>query len=178
MFCGSNETVYGIWNTVAGGNSTAASVGTTAGTYYTGETPMNACDDNFGTVYTNFGACTSTTYLTTCGTKTGFYRTPSRGASLVFGFQVCTGGGLNVRDPMTVTLEGSNQPSAALVLGSSWTLIYSGTSGLDNDPGRTACGPPQLFQNSVWYKSYRFLVTSKRGVDSSTWYKEVMLIAY
>lgn len=178
MFCRSNETVYGVWNTIAGGNSTASSAGSAAGNYYPTEVPMGACDDNFTSAYTNFGSCNSGSNLLTCGKNTGFYRTPSRGSSLVFGFQICTAGGLNSRDPMTVTLEGSNQPLSVLVLGSSWTLIYNGTSGLDNDPGRTACGPPQLFLNNVWYKSYRFLVTSKRGTQSSTWYTEVILIGY
>jgi hypothetical protein len=126
-----------------------------------------------------FGACTSSSSLVTCGLNTGFYRTPDRESSLVIGLQVCTRPGLTTRDPLTITLEGTNQPVSALTISSSWTLIYSGASGLASDPGRQACGTPLLFpSNSVWYSSYRFLVTSKRGADSSTWYSEVQLIGY
>lgn len=99
--------------------------------------------------------------------------------SITLGFQICTPGSIPNRDPMTITFEGSNQPNSLLNLGSSWTLIYSGPSGLATDPGRLACGTPQLFpSNTVWYSSYRFLVTSKRGSDSSTWYSEIQLIGY
>ncbi len=115
----------------------------------------------------------------TCGLNTGFYRTPERGASLLVGLQVCTCVSLPNRDPIIITLEGSNQPVSALNLGSSSTLIYSGPSGLATDPGRSACGIPQVFfSNSVWYTSYRFLVTSKRGADSCASYSEVQFFGY
>jgi hypothetical protein len=45
---------------------------------------------------------------------------------------------LPARDPMTITIEGSNQPSSVLLFGSNWTLIYSGTSGFDSDPNDIA----------------------------------------
>jgi hypothetical protein len=178
-FACSNETVYGLWNTFAGGNGTIALSGSSAGDYYPGEDPPNVCDNNFGTKYTNFGACNSGSNSVSCGSNTGFYRTPQRGASLLIGLQVCTGPNLPNRDPITITFEGSNQPNASLLLGSSWTLIYNGSSGLDADPGRLTCGTTQFFRNnSIWYSSYRLLVTSKRGVDTSTWYSEVQFIGY
>ncbi len=40
------------------------------------------------------------------------------------------------RDPMTVTVEESNQPTSALILGSNCTLIYNGSTSHDSDPGR------------------------------------------
>lgn len=128
--------------------------------------------------YTSFGSCTAVSMAMSCGLNTGFYRTLPRGASLIIGFQICTPGSTPARDPITITLEGSNQPASVLPLGSSWSLIYSGSSGLAIDPGRLSCGIPQLFSNSIWYLSYRFLVTSKRGSDSSTWYSDVLFIGY
>jgi hypothetical protein len=177
--CISNETVYAVWNTSAGGNSSPSLNVSGISNYWSAETPLDACDNNIATFYTNFGACASGSSSIACGLNTGFYRTPPRGASLIIGMQVCTRSNLPARDPITITFEGSNQPTSALNLGSSWTLIYSGQSGLATDPGRSACGIPQLFpSNSIWYTSYRFLVTSKRGSDSSASYAEVQLIGY
>ena len=106
--CVSNDTVYAVWNTIAGGNSTSSVSGSNTGNYYPAEPPLNACDNSINTEYTNFGACTSSSSLVTCGVNTGFYRTPQRGSSLVIGLQVCTGPSLTARDPLTITLEGSN----------------------------------------------------------------------
>ncbi len=165
-----------MWNTTSRGDSTLSIPGSGVGNYYTGQIPLYACDNKLSDEYTSFGACGAGANTTTCGLNTGFYRTPPRGASLIIGLQVCTAGSLNARDPITITFEGSNQPTLALTLGSSWTLIYSGPSGLATDPGRTACGIPVLFpSNTVWY---RFLVTSKRSSESSTWYSEIQLFGY
>jgi hypothetical protein len=165
-----------LWNTTAGGDGTVATSGSGVGNYYPTEIPLYVCDDIYTDEYTNFGTCTSSGNSVTCGLNTGFYRTPQRGASLLIGIIVCTRTNLPTRDPIIITLEGSNQPVSSLNLGSSWTLIYNGPSGLAIDPGRSACGVSQIFSNSVWYTSYRFLVVSKRGVDSSTSYGEVIFI--
>jgi hypothetical protein len=179
LACTASENIYGIWNTTAGGDSSLAGSGSAVGDYFPSEIPLYACDNNINNQYTSFGSCTSSGSSTTCGLNTGFYRTPLRGPSLIIGLQICTSGSATTRDPITITFEGSNQPAAALNSGSSWTLIYNGSSGLATDPGRRACGSPLLFpSNSVWYTSYRFLVASKRGVDSSTWYSEVQFFGY
>lgn len=146
------------------------------GNYYPSEIASYTCDGNLTTRYTNFGPCNSSTLLSFCGLNSGFYRTPQRGASLITGLRICTSPIRPIRDPLTVTLKGSNQPASALNLGSSWTLLYSGVSGLATDPGRSACGIIQNFSNTVWYSSYRFVVTSKRGADSCASYAEVQLI--
>ncbi|CAF2888153.1 unnamed protein product [Rotaria sp. Silwood2] len=172
-----SETVYGVWNTTAGGDSIPSSSGTSIGNYYPTEIPSYACDNNINSKYTNFGTCTSASSAMTCGVNTGFYVTPQQGPLLVIGLKICTSSNLSARDPMTITFEGSNQPASALHIGSSWTLLYNGSSGLSTDPGRLTCGVSQLFNNnSIWYASYRFLVTSKRGADASTWYSEVIFI--
>ena len=179
LLCGSGETVYPIWNTVAGGSSTASTSGTGVGTYYPTEIASYVCDNITSSTYTSTGSCAfGGGGGSTCGVNTGFYRTPQRGPSLITGFLMSTGFTDNVRDPMTVTLEGSNQPASALTLGSSWTLIYSGISGLVTDPGRNAWGTPVSFSNNVWYASYRFLVTSKRSGQEAISYGEVLLLGY
>jgi hypothetical protein len=52
-----NETVCGVWKTVAGGNSTLATQGSgsTVGNYYTGEIPSNVFDQQNGTKHTLMG---------------------------------------------------------------------------------------------------------------------------
>jgi hypothetical protein len=97
-----------VWNTTAGGNSTPSTVGLGIGNYYTGQTPICACDNNINTVYTDFGPCTNIGNTMTCGLNTGFYWTPQRGPSLIIGLQICTAAGLPARDPITITFEGSS----------------------------------------------------------------------
>lgn len=171
-----NETVYPVWNTTAGSDSTVSKNGSGIGNFFPGELAPYACDSNTTSKYTSFGSCPSNSMLITCGSNTGFYRTSGKGPSLITGVQVCTENNNPPRDPILITLEGSNQPDPVLHLGSSWTLIYNGSSGLAIDPGRRTCGTIQTFpNNSVSYTSYRFLVVSKRGNMSCTSYSEVKL---
>jgi hypothetical protein len=178
LITGTSETTYPVWNTVAGGSSSVATAGSSSGNYYPGASAQYALDQNSGTVYTNFGACNSGFAAATCGVGTGLYLTPIRGSTVVVSLQFCTSIQLPPRDPITVTLEGSNQASAQLTLGSSWTLIYSGSSGLTTDPGRAVYATPQNFSNSVSYLSYRLLVTSKRGVETAAEYAEIVLLGH
>jgi hypothetical protein len=176
-----NETIYGIWNTTAGHNSYPSSVGLSMSNYPAGQGPQQAFDGNTSTKYVNFGVCNSTVgaNMTVCGDNTGLYFSPRRGISLLLGFRFCTPDSYPGRDPMLVTFEGSNQTSTTLTLGSSWTLIYNGTSGLANDPGRFTCGITQwLSNNSIWYTSYRMLVVSKRSTGNFVQYSELELFSY
>ncbi len=177
---GIDEVVNGIYNRTVGSNSMPASPGDgdSIGNYPPNESPGNACDNNVTTKYLNFGACLSTDYQDICGLNTGFYLTLQRGASLVNGLQICTANDSPDRDPLTVTLEGSNSNGTDLTLGASWNLIYSGSSGLDTDPGRYMCGAIQVFCNSIQYTSYRFLVQTKRSWDNSVQYSEFRLLGY
>jgi hypothetical protein len=174
------ETVYGIWNTTSGGDSTPSTVGTGVGNYYTGEIPNNAFDNQTNTKYTSFGTCTlGGASSLVCGQATGLYLTPQRGPSLLLNLQFCTGNDLPPRDPLTITVEGSNQSSLLLTLGSSWTPIYNDSTGLQSILSRETCGTIQsVANNSIWYSSYRILVTSKRGVEIATQYSEVKLMGY
>ena len=175
-----NETVYGVWNTSAGGNSIDVSIGNYnayEGKHTSGEGPSNVFDQNANSKFLVSGDCMCGNNTALCGVKTGIYLTLVRGATLLTGVQFCTGNDGAERDPMTITIEGSNDiSSSALTLGSSWTLIYSGTTGLITDPGRRANGTIQYFSNSSWYKSYRILVTTKRGINCIVQYSEIYLL--
>jgi len=167
-----------VFNTTVGSNSLASTIGSSAGESPLGQGPASACDDNISTKYVNFGPCAISVSAPQCGLNTGFYLELQRGASLVTGLQICTADDHLDRDPILVTLEGSNQSGTALTLGSSWNLIYSGISGLQTDPGRNHCGIVQLFNNTIQYQSYRFLALSNRGSEDSIQYSEVRLFGY
>ena len=137
-----------------------------------------AFDQQSATKYTNFGSCTPSQWGYTCGEKTGLYLTPIRGLSCLQSVRFCTANDIPERDPLTITIEGSNQTSSELTLGSSWTLIYNGSSGLDTDPGRQVYGQIQHISNYAWYRSYRILATKQRGYHSSIQYAEIELKGY
>jgi hypothetical protein len=79
------------------------------------------------------------------------------------------------RDPLTITIEGSNQSISALMLGSSWTLIYNTSTGLNPDPGRNNSG---IIQNMTNNTSYRILVISKRNISDAVHFGEIELLEY
>ncbi|CAF1429029.1 unnamed protein product [Adineta steineri] len=170
--------IYGVHDTRINQDSQASAPGNWAGTYHPSTPPTNACDGDTSTKYLHFGRCTEYENDITCGLDTGFYLELKRGTSLVTGLQICTADDFPERDPLTVSLEGSNQSGAALTLGSSWTLIYKGDSGLGIDTDRLTCGIMQLINNPIQYKSYRFLVSSKRDYRNSVQYSEVKLFGY
>jgi hypothetical protein len=115
----------------------------------------NAFDGNTSTKYLNFGNCG----FEDAGLRTGLYFTLKRNQSIVTGLRFYTANDCPNRDPLMVTLEGSNQTGELLHLGSSWNLIYSG---LATDPGRESRGIKQSFSNSTPYASYRLKsVTTK-----------------
>lgn len=173
---GANDSLYGLWDTIAGGNSKLATPGQSIGNYVAGEGPRNAFDKILSNKYLSFGHCndSSRSDALSCGTNTGFYLTLRRGPIVLDKLRFISGNDAPLRDPLTMTLEGSNQPNSTLLLGTSWTLIYNGSCGLNIDPGRNASGQIQSFSsNTVPYDSYRLLIMSKRGVAYCVQYAEV-----
>ena len=157
----------------------AATAGSSSGNYYTGEGPDCLFDGDATTRYTSFGSCTPSAPSPTCGTRTGLYLTLTGGPFVLFGFYFGTENYDPVRDPLTCTIEGSNASSGSLPTGSSWTLIYNGSTGIDPDPGRNVYGTLQrLSIVSPPFKSYRFLVTSVRGSTTCTSYTELVMLIY
>ncbi|CAF0971630.1 unnamed protein product [Adineta ricciae] len=176
-----NATVYGIWNTSASHDSYPSSPGTSTGNYFSTQGPTTLFDGFLSTKYINYGACNVTqgANLTQCGQNTGVYFSPQHGPSLLLAFRLATPNSYPERDPLVVTIEGSNHSFLELTLGSSWTLIYNGSSGLDIDPGRTSWGVTMFIQNNtIWYSSYRFLIVSKRSTGQFVQYSELDLLTY
>ncbi|CAF1399896.1 unnamed protein product [Rotaria magnacalcarata] len=179
----STETVYAVWNTTAGSDSNLASNGTGIGKYYPGEGPGNICDRNTSTKYASFGNCNSTASGSpTCSRNTGFYLTLQRGTSLLVAFRFATANSYPQRDPLMITIEGSNSNSIELTRGSSWTLLYNGSSGISTNQTRLTYGSTQwLPKNSTRYASYRFLVNLAMNDGASIptiQYSEVELLGY
>ncbi|CAF4866137.1 unnamed protein product, partial [Rotaria sp. Silwood1] len=113
------------------------------------------------------------------GVGTGFYVTPAiSNASITISLLFATANDSPNRDPITVTLEGSN--ANALDNGSSWALIYSGSTGISHtaDPGRMVYVTRQNFSNTIAYRSYRLLVTSQRAPEWGVQYSEAQIIGY
>jgi hypothetical protein len=165
--------VYGIWNAVAGGDSMPAMQESSGvGTYYTGETPQNALDQSLFTKYSTTGNSTGAgLYNGYAGLNTGFYLTLSQCAAALVQVRIGTGNDLTERDPLSITIEGSN--GGDLTTGSSWTLIYSGSTGLANVTDRETFGPYQSISSMGSFASLRFLVTSKRDYSDYVQYSEV-----
>jgi hypothetical protein len=185
------DPITGIWQTTIGGNSTTSTAGTAnAGQYPAGEPPAQAIDGRYtnpygtgptqGSKYLNFGTGGGGGISTiTKGVGTGYFVTPALGPSIVTGIQIATANDAAPRDPLTVSIEGSNATGAALELGSSWTLISDPVThvnlGIDTDPGRYILAPIVTFPNTTQYTSYRVLVQTQRGSANSTQYGELTL---
>lgn len=175
------ETVYGIWNTSVGQDSCPASPGSSMSTYVASDSPVQVFDGNENTKYAAYGTCSSAFYddAIACGEGTGLYISLLRGISLLVAFRISTATTYSERDPITITIEGSNELTRVLTLGSSWNLLYNGSSGLDIDPGGGEFGVTQeLLNNSIFYSSYRILVTSKRDYGNYVHYSELELLGY
>ena len=172
------DNLQAIWNTTAGGDSLPSTPGWTTGTYWPSEPANDLFDGNLSTPYTNHGMCNSSASSRTleCGENTGLYLTLKNTSIVLAAFLVGTNNWLSSRDPLTFTVEGSNLHGTALTLGTSWTLIYNGSSGLVPDPGLARLGTLVLLDNpSMSFGSYRFLTTSKRGIGTSMSYSELLL---
>ncbi|CAF1119891.1 unnamed protein product [Adineta steineri] len=168
----SNDTNVGIFNTSAGSSS-----GVNVGNWVSYESPSNAFDGDTNTKYLNVAIGDTST---TGGLQSGFYITPLIGRSVATGIQFATANDSPERDPLTVTLEGSNNASAQLPFGASWKLIYSGSTGINAsvDPGRMTYVAMQNFNNTVAYTSYRLLATSKRASSYGVQYSEVRIYGF
>ena len=94
---------------------------------------------------------------------------------LVTAFRLAAATSLYPRDPLTITIEGSNVTYTNLHLGSSWHLIYTGSSGLGNATTPGTWGALKQVTNTNRYCSFRVLATSKRGSDVAVQFFEIQL---
>lgn len=113
-----------MWNTTAGGDSEPATSGDNVGNFPPKEPPVDAFDNILTTKYTHYGSChRDATESLTCGVNTGIYVTLRRDPSVLVAIQLCTANDHPNRDPLTITVEGSNQIPSSLAFGPSWRLI-------------------------------------------------------
>ena len=170
------DPVTGFYQGSVGGNTVRSSAGTGAGQTPVGESAVQAIDHDPATKYLNYGNGPSSLSSATKGVGTGFYVTPAFGPSIVTGVQVATGVDRPNRDPLTVSVEGTNA-TANLDAGSAWTLIADNVNlGINADPGRQTYGPVVHFANTTPYRSYRVIIKSQRGVESGVQYAEMNLV--
>jgi alpha-L-fucosidase 2 len=109
------------------------------------------------------------------GVGSGFLVTPAA-KGMVTAFQIATANDMPERDPLAVTIEGSDGAQAGAEGGSGFVLLYAGLTGIDADPGRKHWGPSIVFANTKAYRTYRVLVTETRGDGTdATQYSEVRL---
>ena len=167
-----------IWNTFAGGMSSLAVNNLTGvGTYYAGQSPDNLFDNKFTTRYTSRGN-SSSGINAIAGLNTGFHVTITRcqPTLTLFRFATASNGSSTSRDPMAVTVEGTNCDS--LFNCTSWTLLYNGTTGLDAETNRSTYGNLQTIPSPQTFTGYRFLITEKRNISDFVTYSEVELYGY
>jgi hypothetical protein len=172
----------GIWNATAGGNSLIVTLGPSNGQYpNAAEGPSSAHDYDVSTKYNSYGSANVSQTSPNAGIGTGFYVTMAVGACVATGIQFATGNDAPERDPITMTLEGSNVANTSLLsIGSSWTLIYNGSTGISDTivPSRTTYVEVQNFTNTARFTSYRFIMTSQRSVSTNLQYSEAHLLGY
>jgi hypothetical protein len=170
------DPITGLYNTTAG-EATGAKDGRYSGSH---ENPPKAIDRNITTKYFNHGGRGGYgTPVVAPGVGTGFYVTPrASNASVAVALRFATANDRVARDPLGVTLEGTNATN--LDLGSSWRLIYNGSTGISVTPilSRLTYGIQQNFSNTVAYRSYRLLITAQRGTDDAVQYSEVEIIGF
>jgi alpha-L-fucosidase len=167
-----NDEVHGVKTTTKGNPTVYSQNGDYGGPSGTDEPPANATDGDPGTKYYNHVQDGSNAP----GVNSGLVITPKVGASVVTAVQFTTADDTPDRDPMTFTLEGSNDDHAASEGAANFSLIYEGTTRLDSDPDRGSVGEVVKFTNTIAYKTYRILITNTRSKSTNAvQYGEVQL---
>ena len=171
-----NDPTIAICNATAGGTSLNVNVGTGVCCYPVGQGSAASIDFE-NTTYMNYGTVgLFGTPSVSAGIGTGLHTTPQAGPTIIQSIQFQTGNETASRDPLTVTLEGSNHTGTSLYSGPSWTLLYAGVTGLlPLNNSRLTWGELQNFSNTIPFTSYRIIVTSKRDADVGTEYAEMHL---
>ncbi|UJR32705.1 hypothetical protein I4U23_020164 [Adineta vaga] len=117
------------------------------------------------------------------GVGTGFIVIPFKGKPTVAcGLLFATADDMPQRDPMEVTLQGSNETNdKQLRKGTRWSLIYSGSTGIDTTIplNRSLYGIQQKFANKQHFTTYRLLITKVRGShNDGVQYSEARILGY
>jgi hypothetical protein len=154
----SNSPIIGV-GAVAGSSTSQITVqGTTAGVnnHPANEFPARVLDGFSNTKYLNFAR-----------TNVGII-VQATGSVAVSSFRLTTANDSANRDPITVTIEGTTATDPTTAAGgATWTLLYSGPTGLATDPGRQIQGPVISFaNNNAPFNTYRVLFPTIR--DAAT----------
>ncbi|CAF1152345.1 unnamed protein product [Adineta steineri] len=179
-----SDILIGVCMAAVGRDATTLTIGSGTSTCQspTGQTATNVVDGNLTTKYLNFGLGNTGIYNSLTGVGTGFVIIPQSGNfSVLQAFRFGTADDTPTRDPITITIEGSQSSNSTyLLLGSAWSLIYYGWTGinLNNDPGRNVYGDLQTISQASAYRAYRILIASQRGSADSVQYSEVRLLGY
>ncbi len=130
------------------------------------EAPPKCIDGNVDTKYLNFAK-----------TNVGFIVVPAFGDSMLTSFRIATANDAPERDPLTISIEGTNDPFSTHlgVFNANWTSIYSGSTGLETWPGYKKWGSEIAIEPSDYFAYYRVLVTSIRGAGNSVQFSEIEL---
>ncbi|QJE97341.1 glycoside hydrolase family 95 protein [Luteolibacter luteus] len=107
--------------------------------------------------------------------NSGLVVAPGLGPSIVTGFRFATGNDMPGRDPVQITIEGSNSPESSKSGAKDFKLIYEGPSGLEGQTNRQRWGEGIRFNNTTAYSSYRILVSQSRETGGGTQYGEIQL---
>ena len=151
-----------------------ATAGSGSGQYWFIQSPAYVFDGDWSSSFCSYGVANAFNSSAQGGLNTGIYLTVPGDPFALKSFRIIKGGYSAVRDPLRMTIEGSNQTGSALTLGSSWTLIYNGTTGLDVNPGFFQPGVQQmLVNNTLVFSSYRFLMTQHRSTTTCIEYNEI-----
>jgi alpha-L-fucosidase 2 len=166
-----DDLVVPIKNTAPGSPNVLAVAGDFGGNG-NAQLPTDAIDGDLTTKYFNKGQGDSSPG----GVNTGLVVMPCVGGSIVTGIRLGTGNDAPDRDPVQISLEGSNDPTATSAGGMGFVVIYQGPSGLDHTSDRCHWGETVSFENTQAYKAYRLLVTQTRGNAGATQYAEIALL--
>jgi hypothetical protein len=167
-------------NILASNDAITALKATTKGTpnvistspdFGSGQSASTLIDGNLSSKY--FNTAQDGTYAK--GVNTGFVITPAMGARTINGFQIAAGNDSPNRDPLMITIEGSNATDAGTSGGNGFVTLWEGVSGLSADPGRSTWGTRVSFWNTTAYRTYRVLVTQTRNNTDGAQYSEVRL---
>jgi alpha-L-fucosidase 2 len=168
-----SDPIVPLKRTLKGGTNTLAVSGDFGGTGNS-ELVGNCTDRNLNSKYFNKAPQAGGG---SPGVNSGFALTLTGGAQVVNAIQIATANDSPSRDPYSITVEGSNDADARQGGGGAgFVLLYEGTAGLDEDPGRNAWGQVLQFSNAMAYASYRVLITAITGNNAdAVQYSEVKL---
>ncbi len=123
------------------------------------QSPEGAFDDNSTSKYFNKGQ--DTDGFNPAGVNTGLLI--ELNTAMAFNaIQFQTAPDRPERDPILISIEGSNDANAASQKDAKWMSLYSGASGLDERLERREKGLIARFKNAAAYKYYRILVIQVR----------------